>query len=260
MLTGPIIFMIWFVKKEIIYEIESINSKKKSLSLAAVSAAEATSSGKRGLREKTSIWLPIGIITGTAVVGLLIGGISGYFIRSCPSGYKLPSTVSATTLAVIATGCKKGHYQGAALAEKDPVAVACTDCATLIPGSTTSGSTDFTKAAPTTGTNAQNAAVCPICTYGYWPKKADSGELTCQACAIGGGATDSSLKEVALASAKGTKPKDHCQKQCIAAGAAGAVDVGCVCVKTDDPETRELCPDSGTGKKCNFTTGKCDAS
>jgi len=149
------------------------------LSLAAVSAAETTSSGKRGLRQPVNWLYPAGIIGVSAFVGFIAGAIPFYFIgKSGSSGGLKKGSSPDANYSFVATGCNVGYIQSANMPEDGLTAPACaTTCTT---GTTTDGVTAFIATA-TTGADAQK--VCTKCKKDHIPLTAGG----CAADACGGG-------------------------------------------------------------------------
>jgi len=145
------------------------------LSLAAVSAAEATSSGKRGLREKTSIWVPIGIITGTALVSGTIMAVSFYFIGKANggggAGYKIP-TATAANYYKQAAGCINTRFQS----KTDPTDGSTPECDKECTGGKYANTRHPDEFTPFGETTLEKA--CTVCQANhYW-----NGDSGCAAC------------------------------------------------------------------------------
>lgn len=76
------------------------------LSVLAVSAAaENTSSGNRGLRKSSTPWTAIAVVSGTAVTGLGLGWVIGYFSHQAIAGS------GGCGAGIVCTGCKVDFYQ-----------------------------------------------------------------------------------------------------------------------------------------------------
>jgi hypothetical protein len=222
------------------------------LSLAAVSAAETTSSGRRGLREPVSMMWPAIILGGTAFVCLGAGYLTAFLIHrggSSGDGYKVPENFASAGVLMTATGCKKGSFQSVKLKDTDPVAVPCTPC---VQGTTNKGPTDFAKKAPDVGTPEKKLAVCSMCAYGWWPKK---DQKTCIQC----NADETSMEEKSISSGStDTIAADFCATKCV----KDTTESKCICVKQTDDSVRAKCGEhsEGSSDKCDFEKGTCTAA
>jgi len=228
------------------------------LSLAAVSAAESTSSGKRGLTrgEPNYVW-PAVMVGGSALTGAVVGAIPAYFIgKSGSSGAGLPikHTDATERHALFASGCKQGSYQAASLATTGTVvAVPCKLCKAAL-HRTTPGDVNFAATKPDDSTDAKIKAICTLCAAGSYY----SGSDNCTECPNETPFTEPGK----LATASGTTaetPSKVCFAGCepdIANQSDLVKDAKCVC---GEGEKAVMCT-KGKDNTCNISAApKCEA-
>jgi len=147
------------------------------LSLAAVSAAESTSSGKRGLREPVQWMWPAIVLTSAGVVGLGAGILIGYLIKGGgSSGGLKPGKSSAGSYRTSVSGCALNKLQSTAMPTDGVTAPDCGwDC---FSGTTTDGFQDFKATAEADANTAKKA--CTKCEKDFIP----TAENECKRCKV----------------------------------------------------------------------------
>jgi len=172
------------------------------LSLAAVSAAEATVYGERFLpRQKTST-TPIIVVSGTAVLSFIAGfGVRWLTASTGSSGKEiLHNATGIANYDLRATGCKVGFYQDNAPEEGLPT---CKEC----PEGTRQSGTHFFG-------SQQTADVCNKCVEGSIPTKVKS----CEECGQGMKPNVASLYDIAKDDAGKKEKAQECKADVPATG------------------------------------------
>lgn len=208
------------------------------LSLAAVSAAESTSSGRRGLREPADWKLPA-IVLGATVTVCLGGGIliGRYLIGGGSSGsYDLTVTANYKMHAV---GCDNTHFQkNDDPAEKDTAP----DCS----GACTKNTRNANKFTPFGKTKEEDA--CTVCQANFYWKGKDG----CATC----GASITMPGVFSTASGDAETEDKVCFPACEAnVNDTSGLSAGKECICRDSAE-----PSKGAAKCKHGDHTKCDTS